>query len=304
MNRYVGLIFVIVVGAIIYGIVFQVMKNGDLDNVVNLFKNVKFGLGAPSVTPTRSNVKPSSLPEQQPQNELRPKFQPPQGFTAEQLSVFYRQVRIHSLSRNYSSNDKTIKQITIRSDYSLKNGINVSGWRVKGNKGDFLIPQAVNNFDPAFFGRSGDIIIGANNYIYIYGVSSPMGLNFRLNKCTGYLNNFYKFDPPLPNNCPNVDRKEIASFSGNCQNLITSLGACRIPADKDLNSPAVLNDSACRAYLDRLNYRGCYERNYAVSNFLSNEWRVWLGKNIPFDSEHDRLWLFDREGLLVDEYTY
>lgn len=304
MSRYVGLIFVIVVGAIIYGIAFQVIKNGDLADVVNLFKNVKFGLGTSYVTPARSNVKSSSPPQQQPQNELRPKFQPPRGFTAEQLSVFYRQVRIHSLSRDYSSNGKTIRQITIRSDYSLKNGIDVSGWHMKGNKGDFLIPQAVNNFDPVSFGRLGDITVGANNYIYIYGVSSPMGLNFRLNKCTGYLNNFYKFDPPLPNNCPSVDRKEIASFSGNCQNLITSLGTCRIPADKDLNSPTVLNDSACRAYLDKLNYRGCYERNYVVSNFLSNEWRVWLGKNIPFDSEHDRLWLFDREGLLVDEYTY
>ncbi len=75
------------------------------------------------------------------------------------------------------------------------------------------------------------------------------------------------------------------------------------------NPPVFYSDTQCYDVLSTINYQGCYEKNHAGKNFLSNEWWIWLGKysqpqvNI-FDPLHDRVLLFDANGKLVDEYIY
>ena len=94
------------------------------------------------------------------------------------------------------------------------------------------------------------------------------------------------------------------NFSGRCQSFILSLGSCEEPTPSELNEYSVENDLGCRSYLDTLNYTGCYRTYRYTANFFSNEWRIWLNQAMPFDQQHDRVLLFDRNGLLVNEYVY
>lgn len=305
MNRYFGVFFLLLVGAFLYTAYLGFTKDGNLTKF--FFDNFKFftatstKVAVKKNVPTNEPVKPVQKNNNSDFNNL-PQIKPPSGFTVSQLSPYYDKIFIDSVSRDYSK--KTINQITIRAN-SIKEKIDITGWYIKGNKSVFVyIPQAIKNFDLRSAWFESDIILESNNYVYIYNSQSPIGRNFRLNKCTGYLNNYYKFIPSLSNNCPRIDRGAIISFSGKCQNILTSIGTCKEISNKDWNSLIGDEEANCRAYVDDFNYGGCYSAHYSDSDFLSNEWRVWLNTNISFDIDHDRLLLFDKNGLLVDEKIY
>lgn len=232
-----------------------------------------------------------------------PKIQPPFGFTVEQLSPFYKKIYLAYIHAARSSNDASV--FVLKPDFSLKENINITDWYIKVNSGATVkIPGAINDYNPLGAFAEKDIILdNAGHQINISSLPTPFGKNLRLNKCTGYLNNIYQFSPALPNQCPGVNRSDIVNFTGACQSFIFSLGACRIPTSNEINFYAS-NDNGCRDVLNSLNYGSCYNRYSQDIGFLGNEWRVWLGEKIPFDPQHDRVLLFDKNNLLVDEYIY
>jgi hypothetical protein len=180
--------------------------------------------------------------------------------------------------------------------------VDITGWQIKTNRGGEYIPQAIDLYDPSGLAAPGDITVGQNQYVYIY--SSPGPFNLRLNKCIGYIGNSNKFTPPLPTNCPYIDQSAISrmGFTGTCENYIYSLGSCQIPNLN--NAPIPWTDYACRDYIENnFNYKACFNAHVSSADFLSNQWWVWMGSN-PLDQYHDVVDLFDKKGLLVDQYSY
>ena len=243
---------------------------------------------------TESNSTP------QPQSGAQPTVNPseiPSGFTINQLSPYFHKVRLGSVSAGSSW---YVGRISLYASFSDSGTVDITGWLLKGNKGSQFIPSAVNLYDPSGLTSEGDILLKSGGVVNIYTSESTIGRNLRLNKCLGYLENSNKFTPQLPMNCPYIDRSEISSFTGACQDYIASLGSCRVPT---ANPPLPENDYACRAYLDTLNYRGCFNKHLGDTDFLSNEWWAWTGSRF-LDERHDVLLLFDKNGLLVDRYEY
>lgn len=225
----------------------------------------------------------------------------PEGFTQEQISPFYGKITISAIS--FSSVYSPYNRVAIAS--KTNDLINVSGWRIQNKWGSLPnIPQAIADYKPFGVNTKSDIIIKNGETVNIYSNRSANNENFRLNKCTGYLNNYYNFQPVLPKSCPALDKSESYLFSSSCQNFVRSISGCRVPTANELNHFSLPGDNLCRAFLDKVNYGGCYQENSADANFFSKEWRVWLGQNFDFDRRHDRLFLFDENNLLVDEYTY
>ncbi len=221
----------------------------------------------------------------------------PPGFSIRDISPYFKQIRLSASP----GSPGMYSQITLTSSLLTTGGsLNVTGWLLKGNRGSQYIPQAVNVYDPSGLTPQSDIYMKNGDTLTIYSNSSAIGVNFRLNKCMGYLSNTNNFVPPLYFNCPVVDRSEIINFTGQCQNYITSLNSCQMPAP---NPPISIYDYSCRAYLDKLNYAGCFNKHRNDYNFMDNKWYAWSGSQF-LDFQHDRLLLFDRSGLLVVEYTY
>jgi len=224
---------------------------------------------------------------------------PPTGFSLKDLSPFYKKIKINYINPGFYG----MGTISLSADYDLEYSINITGWKIKSNKGELIIPQGVNDYPPSGFTENSDILLEKNGRVSIYNWTSANGRNLRINKCIGYLNNTYKFTPSLPCSYTNLySRDEITTFSGRCQNYILSLGSCRIPTPQDLNTFS--NEPACRSFLDRFSYSGCYLRLQNSSNFLSNEWIIWIPGFWDFDRNHDRVLLLDKNNLLVDIYVY
>jgi len=191
----------------------------------------------------------------------------------------------------------------------LKEGetVDITGWEIKSNKSEIVIPRAVEIYNPSGFGAEGDIILKPNNCVDLYGLVSPLNKNLRLNKCFGYLQNIYNFQPIyLPNNCPYVSRDDIKQLSGQCQNYIYSLGSCQLPNAYFYNSLAGTDEgNDCRAFLNNIGYGNCFRGHQQDKDFLSDNWIIWLDQqNLNLDSRHDYLRLYDANGNLISEYSY
>lgn len=223
---------------------------------------------------------------------------PPEGFTVGQLSPYFHQVRFGGVT---AGNVFSYGQISLYAYPAQSVGrINITGWQIKSNRSGEYISQAVNLYDPSGLTPATDILLGNGDFVNLYSTAAPV--NLRLNKCLGYLPNKTQFLPQLPQTCPYVDRSAIAAFSGSCQNYINSIGNCQTP---NLSSPYIpQNDYACRDYLqNHFSYYSCFSDHQTDTDFLSHEIRVWTGAS-PIDPFHDRVLLLDRNGLLVDMYTY
>ncbi len=177
--------------------------------------------------------------------------------------------------------------------------VNITGWRIEGNRGSFTIPKAVEVYNPSGINSATDIVLLPGDTLSIFTNPSANGTNFLINKCMGYLDNTTFFDPPLPRNCPRPNRAELIQLSGICQSYLLSLGACQPPE----SSTPLENDPACAQKMQELNYRGCFDKHGGDQDFLTGDWRVW-GSGAILDPLHDIVKIIDKNGFIIDDYVY
>jgi hypothetical protein len=223
----------------------------------------------------------------------------PAGYTVAQLSPYFHIVRLGSVSAGTSFYYGTITLDDY--DYnSPSTTVDITGWQIKSKDSGEYIPQAIDIYDPSGLAAPSDIRVKNGDTVYLYSSSAPF--NLRLNECIGYVAHVANFQPALPSDCPSVDQSAIQNFTGQCQEYIDSIGGCQQP---DMSSPQIpRNDYACQDYLENnFTYKSCFEAHDGDANFLSNQVWVWTGSNVV-DQYHDTVQLLDRNGLLVDLYTY
>jgi hypothetical protein len=224
----------------------------------------------------------------------------PAGFTAAQLSPYFHEVRFGSVSPGTSYYYGTITLITYFANNAATGTIDITGWQIKSKNSGEYIPQAIALYDPSGLAAPSDIHLKNSDTVNVYSTTAPF--NLRMNKCVGYISHVANFNPGLPLNCPYMNSSQIANFTGACQNYIETLSGCSEP---NMASPQIpRTDYACQSYLqNNFNYRSCFQQHASDADFLSNQVWVWTGSNVV-DNYHDVVDLYDRSGLLVDQYTY
>jgi len=313
------LIVVVSIGIYFFSHLPQIFQGSPQERIFSSNSNsgfLGFQYSVPS-TPITPNYINSPTTVISSQSTQIPNYLIPAGYTRQQLSPYFQKIRISSAYVssyiNYLASQFQLYAYLPTGQAGLSNGerIDITGWKVETNHGGFTIPQAVNIYAPlGSYGSSPEenINIPGNANISIYSDKSPVGANFRLNKCTGYLANNYSFNPSLPQICPTISRSEISYLSGQCQNYIFSLGSCKEPNISIYNSfPGNDEGNACRQFLSNINAITCFQKHHGDADFLSNEWRIWMnwtGINSILDSQHDTVRLLDKSGLLVDQYIY
>lgn len=226
---------------------------------------------------------------------------PTETVTEPTVSPYFEKVKLGNVSHTL---------IQLSSQLKTDEKINVTGWKIKGRLGEITIPQGVELFIPGSSIGKGDITVENYDKVYLYSGSNPFKTNqtFRSNKCFGYLKDYYDSVPSYLSYskiCPKIDREEIWRFGDECQSAIRRLESCQVPSSI---SPYVELDPACHSYYDNyisdnLNYDKCIENYSKDENFFKNAWYIFVGYDIVCDCS-DTLYLYDRNGLLVHEYSY
>lgn len=209
-------------------------------------------------------------------------------------------VRISGASPSYSFSYPST--ITLYATLNTDEKVNIGGWRIKTKREEVIMPQAIEVYEPSGLAPSQDITLKYGDYVYLYSSKSSINRNFKTNKCMGYLENTYRFQPPLSTSCPALyrSRSDIVDFTSRCQDYITSLYSCVEPSPAP---PVPVDDTACRDFLRQVNYGGCFNKYSKDADFLSREWKIYLNLN-PLDPSHDRVQLINKSGTVVDEYFY
>lgn len=191
-------------------------------------------------------------------------------------------------------------QISLKSSYFSKETINITGWRIKSvKKGETIIGKALNL--PQFDSAVSDILLAGDDSVDIIIGSSPLGNNFRVNNCFGWLSTVYSIGYSL-DYCPGKFKvEELTDLDSSCSELILRTSACRAPSEDTLNNQS----GKCRDWaLKNMNYNFCVSNHKNDGNFYKG-WKVYTGNNNRiFDSLHDKIELRDQNGLLVDIYEY
>ncbi len=297
------LLAILIIGTTLYVVISQVVTKVDWKHISSFFtissplRYTQFDQNPATRATTLQNNTSSQNTHKEPLPE------PPYGFTLSDLSPFYNKITISSFSQSYDQYYPSI--VSLRVQGAVKEGINISGWTIKGKRGGMLtLPKGVKDFSVGGYNKEENITIKEGEYITASSARSPVNTNFLLNECTGYLNAMYTFVPSLGGSCPSFDTRVISNFGGACQSFAQSMGGCRVPTSEELNRFTLPEDVACHTFLTNINYAGCYRTHRNDSNFFGKEWRVWLNTPFNFNRDHDRIFLYDNNGLIVDEYAY
>lgn len=217
--------------------------------------------------------------------------------------------------------------VTIRN--SSQSSIDITGYTLTNAKGDRPIETTQNqniitSSDRSTFGQGtkylspdGRFVLqnivlapGGTAYVTTGGpfISYNLSINtsFQENKCEGYLSKTYPFTPYLNNNCPRPESESGAeSVSLQCYDYMKTIYSCQDPS-KDDKTRHDAQTTICQRFMDQVtNYKGCYDRHVGDSNFLSRDWRVFLGRKTEmWASRNESIRLYDRAGKLVTQVSY
>ncbi|PIP73473.1 MAG: hypothetical protein COW88_01970 [Candidatus Lloydbacteria bacterium CG22_combo_CG10-13_8_21_14_all_47_15] len=214
-------------------------------------------------------------------------------------------IRIVYLMGAQSSNPQK-EYIELRADTQNTAPALLSGLRLQNRAGfGTKLPEAVavplfgsvNQTAPAF--------LSPDERAYITTGNSPVGMSFRVNRCSGYLEQFRDFTPALPQSCPSplegVDRA-AANISAECAQFISRIPRCTIVTAE---LPDELTPSCKEFILGKIGHNSCAAAHQNDANFYTGEWRIFLGidRNLWGD-EGDIIQLIDRNGSTIDSVIY
>ncbi len=219
-------------------------------------------------------------------------------------SPYIGKIKISGVSIN-SSNE--IGKITLSTRLEKKETINITGWKLEGEGGTYIVPLGTKeySFTPSQEKETKDIVIEKGDGIYLSTTETPLGKTnaFQINKCFGYLKNYYDFEISVSKICPKPGKEDILYLSGCCSKFILGLNRCELPDYSE--EEEIINDAECKDYLfNNLNYSGCSKNYSQDDDFLKNEWHIYMNKDILVFDDWDTLYLKDDKGFVVDSYFY
>lgn len=214
-----------------------------------------------------------------------------------------------TLSYINRSTDPAQEYIVIKTTSFGGQNINVTGWTIKSlaSGATYKIPQGTYLYWTNSQNSDTDIILAPGDTMYVNSGVSPNSENFKLNKCSGYLNQSENFVPYISTYCPSPRNEDLSSIPRDptqnaCFDFIDAMPSCRAQTSP---LPAGLSAQCSDFIYKKINYSACVDAHKNDSDFYQPEWRVYLKHTqtlwLP---ERETIALYDRDGKLVDTLKY
>ncbi|MEK7514555.1 MAG: hypothetical protein AAB587_01925 [Patescibacteria group bacterium] len=176
--------------------------------------------------------------------------------------------------------------------------VSLSGWKLVSDSTATVMTlgRATNVYYPQNLTEDTNVILSSGGKVVVVSGISPVGISFRSNICTGYLNRNNVLTPSLPQLCPYARDENLSSIpktpiNDKCFDYIDTIPRCKMPTE----SLGLGYSAECAVFVaEKINYKGCVDIHRNDTGFLGNEWRVFLGRN-------ETIWKNSRETIrLVD----
>lgn len=187
--------------------------------------------------------------------------------------------------------------------------ISITGWSIQSMVSGLRYPitTGANSFVMGSVNANEPIKLSSDMRAVIISGPSPVGVSFRENMCTGYLQEFGQFNPSLSLQCPAASSElpktaqNVSTYGASCFTHLERTPLCT----RASHTPSEIS-AACSTFVQQtLTYTGCADRHRWRSSFLGGTWRIYLGgaSNVWSD-ESDVLRLLDADGRVVDVLSY
>lgn len=225
---------------------------------------------------------------------------------AKNYSPYYGAVSIQYINRgNTPGNEYAV----LHMNDSATGSVQITGWRIQSvaSGQGTSIPDGVFLYYTGTINGKNLITLSAGDTVYLLTGVSPIGYNFKVNKCSGYLSQFQNFTPYLSTSCPAPRDENLSSIprrveNNACFDYIDSLPSCR---EQVGSLPAGLSYECTNFITTKLNYNSCVDTHRGDKDFYQKEWRVYLGRSSTlWQSEREDIVLYDANGKIVSELTY
>lgn len=224
-------------------------------------------------------------------------------------SPYRGSVSLYHYVSGAGSADPNNESITVSVNQNAGTVIDLTGWTIKSESSGnaSIIPKGTETPMSGVVNEVQDIVLSPGTSADVSSGRSPIGASFRENKCIGYFNQYQKFSPALPLNCPAPEDEIISVYGDNyirdaaCISYVNNLPRCQTQL-----TPPVGASSACQQFLvTYLNYNGCVDAHKNDTDFQGDTWRIYLGRTTPlFRSKNEVVKLLDRDGKTVDAFSY
>jgi hypothetical protein len=200
--------------------------------------------------------------------------------------------------------------ITLSASRRNTENISITDWKLESmiSKKQVSIGGAVEIYRSGLVNPEPDLQLAPGESVIISTGLSPIGASFKINKCSGYLEQFQDFYPKLSKKCPYPDDEfeEIVSSIPVadlvCEDFVDSISRCEM----ELSAFPIGVSNQCAEFVsDTINYTGCVNNHKNDLDFFTKEWRVFLGRSSElWRAKRETVRLIDSSGKVVDTYTY
>lgn len=195
----------------------------------------------------------------------------------------------------------------LRASDILPAPINISNWSVFDYSGrkSYTFPDGAEILNQNNSITS-DVQLQRGDTAIIVSGRSPNGISFRVNKCTGFQNQFKSFYPSIKTGC--VDPLDEFNAFGKvpfsddiCYRTVNRLNSCKVVT----SIPSGISRE-CRDLLENeLTYAGCIKNHKNDADFFKAEWRIFLGQNKSlWSNKNNALYLVDENNRLVASFIF
>ena len=210
------------------------------------------------------------------------------------------------------SGERADEYIVLRARETNAEPINISNWSLQSMVSDVWIglPQGVERYVAGEVNELQDISLRPGERAIVATTHSPVGVSFRTNRCSGFLESTQDFEPPLRTDCidpralmpPTVEN--LKTYGPECVQFAENFDRCTYVTPKTRGYAQL--SPACREYLrPRLTYNYCVGLYENEPGFFSGEWRIFLNQDAPLWREnYEVIRLLDERNRTVDVLTY
>ncbi|MEK7607687.1 MAG: hypothetical protein AAB484_02055 [Patescibacteria group bacterium] len=197
--------------------------------------------------------------------------------------------------------------LRLKVDQYTKNAQNISGLILRGTglNTSIIIPKAVNLPVLGTSTPKTDVFLPPSGHVIVTSGRSLMGTSFRVNKCTGYFDQFQNYVPDLEKNCPYpIDELKAYGPHGEnaCAEFVEKIPRCKIFQGAP---PKTLSNICVNFLAEKLNYNACITNHKNDKDFYSNEWRLFLNQSTELWRNNDEIIrLMDANDTVLDAVTY